>query len=52
MLNVNPHTVCQLIALGREFHAQEEVVIPEVPSMPSGDWAVQILARHADDATF
>jgi len=52
MLNVNPDTVCRLILLAREFHAQEDVTIPEAPSTPSGDWAVQMLASHADDASF
>lgn len=52
MLDVNPEIVCQLIQLAREFHAQEEVVIPEVNGNPSGDWARQTLASHADDLTF
>lgn len=52
MLNVSSDTVCRLIRLAQEFHAQEEVTFPEDPSNPSGDWAVQMLASHADDATF
>jgi len=51
MLNVNPDTVYRLIDLAREFHAQEQVTIPEEPGNPSGDWAAQILASHADDLT-
>lgn len=49
MLDVNPDTVCYLISKAREFHAKEEVVIPEVPDSPSDDWARQVLADHADD---
>jgi Protein of unknown function (DUF3775) len=51
ILNVNPETVRRLMALAREFHAQEDVVIPEEPANPSGDWGIQILAGHADDLT-
>jgi hypothetical protein len=49
MLNVSPETVCFLIARAREFQAKEEVVIPETPSSPSDDWALQVLADHIDD---
>lgn len=50
MLDVNPDTVCRLIELARIFHAQDEVVIPEEPDNPSGDWPTQILAGHADNS--
>ena len=52
MLDINPDTVCRLIQLAREFHAQVDVVIPETEGNPSGDWAAQTLANHADDMTF
>ena len=51
MLDVNPDIICRLIELAREFHAQEEVVIPEIKGNPSGDWAAQTLASHLDDMT-
>lgn len=51
MLDVNPDTVCRLIELAREFHAQEAVVIPDEPEGPGDDWSVQILAAHSGDAT-
>lgn len=51
MLDVNPDTVCRLMQLAREFHAQEEVVIPEVPGSPSDTWPGQMLAAHSDDST-
>lgn len=51
MLDINPDTVCQLIALAREFHAQEAVVIPFEPDSGGDDWHVQILAAHAGDPT-
>ena len=52
MLDLNPDTICFLIDKAHEFHAKEEVVIPEVPGSPTEDWALQVLADHADDATF
>jgi len=51
MLDINPDTVCRLIDLAREFHAQEGVVIPEAPDSPADDWALQVLADHAGDST-
>lgn len=52
MLNISSGIVCEIIAKAREFHAKEEVVIPEEPVSPSGDWAVQVLANHEDDLTY
>lgn len=52
MLNVSTLNICRLSELAREFQAQEEVSFPENPGNPSGDWAAQILASHADDSTF
>jgi hypothetical protein len=52
MLGINPATVCFLISKAKEFHAKEQVVIPEVPTSPTEDWGLQVLADHADDATF
>jgi hypothetical protein len=51
MLNVNPETICFIINKAREFHAKEEVVIPEEPNSPADNWAMQVLADHADDMT-
>lgn len=52
MLEMNPDIVCTIIERAREFHAKEEVVIPEEPGSPADDWALQVLADHADDMTF
>lgn len=52
MLNVNPQIICFLIDKAREFHAKEQVSIPETPMSPTEDWAMQVLADHLDDATF
>lgn len=49
MLSVHPDTICFIIAKAREFQAKEQVVIPETPSSPSDDWALQVLADHIDD---
>lgn len=51
MFNVNSETVCRLINLAQEFHAQEEVTFPDEPENASGDWAMQMLASHSDDST-
>ena len=51
MLELNPETVCFLMSKAREFHAKEEVVIPDEPFSPSEDWARQVLADHEDDLT-
>ncbi len=51
MLDINPDTVCRLIDLAREFHAQEGVVIPEAPDSPADDWALQVLADHSGNST-
>jgi hypothetical protein len=52
MLDVNPETVCYIIAKARGFHAKEQVVFPEQPGSPTDDWALQVLADHQDDASF
>lgn len=52
MLELNPETVCFLIGKAREFHAKEEVVIPDEHLSPSEDWARQVLAVHGGDPTF
>lgn len=49
MISVNPETISRLIDLSRAFHAKEAVVIPQEPNSPSDDWALQVLADHADD---
>lgn len=49
MLSIHPDTVCFIIAKAREFQAKEQVVIPDTPSSPSDDWALQVLADHIDD---
>lgn len=52
MLDLNPETVCFIIAKAREFHAKEDVVFPEEPGSPTDDWALQVLADHTDDFTY
>lgn len=52
MLDLNPETVCRIIDKAHEFHAKEQVVIPEEPANPSGDWARQVLADHVGDPTY
>ncbi len=52
MLGLNPQTVCFLIAKAREFHAKEEVVIPQEPLSPSDSSALEVLADHRDDPVY
>jgi len=52
MLEINPESVCFLISKAREFHAKEQVTIPDEPLSPTEDWARQALADHGDDLTF
>lgn len=52
MIDVNPDTVCFIIDKAREFHAKEQVSIPEAPTSPADDWAMQVLADHLDDFTY
>lgn len=51
MLNINPDIVRSIIERAREFHAKEEVVIPNVGD-DNADWGMQVLADHADDPSF
>ncbi|MGA7800670.1 MAG: DUF3775 domain-containing protein [Gammaproteobacteria bacterium] len=51
MLNVNPETVCFIVARAREFQAKDEVVIPDEAPDSNGDWALDILEDHRDDMT-
>lgn len=51
-LGVSPEKICNLIARARAFHAKEEVVIPEQPSSPTDNWALQVLADHKDDPSY
>ena len=52
MIDLNPDTVCFIIDRAREFHAKEQVSIPETPTSPSDDWARQVLADHLDDSSY
>ena len=49
---VNPDTICFLVSKAHEFHAKEEVVLPDTPFSPGDDWALQILADHQDDPVY
>lgn len=52
MLSINPDVVCAIIEKCQEFHAKEEVSIPHDNVWDGDDdWAMQILADHADDDT-
>ncbi len=51
MLDVDLDTVCFLVEKARIFHAQEAVVIPDMPDNPADDWGLQALAAHGEDPT-
>jgi hypothetical protein len=52
MLGISPDKVCFIIQKAREFHAKEDVVIPEEPLSPTDDWARQMLANHTGDPSY
>src|SRR3569623_2017488 len=52
MLEINPETVCLVIAKAKEFHAKEAVVIPDETLSLGEYWARQVLADHVEDLTF
>ncbi len=52
VIDINPETVCFLIEKAHEFHAQEQVTIPETSNSPADDWAMQALADHVHDPTY
>lgn len=52
MLDISVATVCTLIQMAREFHAKEEVSIPEEPLHAADDWALQVLANHLEDQVY
>ena len=52
MLHISLDFICFLMLKAREFQAKEPVVIPETPNSPSDNWALQILADHAEDLSF
>lgn len=54
MLSVNPDIIYSIIDLAREFHAKEEVVIPETRTADASDedWAYQVLADHQSDLNY
>jgi hypothetical protein len=52
MLDINPDIVCRIIRKAAQFHAKEEVVIPDGPAGAGDDGAMQVLADHRNDATF
>ncbi len=49
---VNPDTVCFLIMKAHEFHAKEDLMLPDTPFSLGDDWALQVLADHEDDPTY
>jgi hypothetical protein len=52
MLDLNPETVCFVIRKAHQFHAKEEVVLPEEPLGPGDSSTLQVLADHTGDETF
>ncbi len=52
MIEIDRDTLQAIMDRSREFHAKEQVSIPEVPMSPTDDWAMQVLADHSDDAVY
>jgi len=51
-LDLSTETVCRIIGKAHEFHAKEEVVLPDTPFAPGDTSPLQILADHQDDPTY
>ncbi|HSO81138.1 DUF3775 domain-containing protein [Thiocapsa sp.] len=49
MLHIPLESICGIIDMAREFQSKEEVVLPDNPSSPTEDWALQVLADHSED---
>lgn len=52
MLNIRLEDVCSIIQLAQQFHAKESVVFPDEGETSADDWAMQVLADHAQDPTY
>ncbi|SEP86990.1 Protein of unknown function [Ectothiorhodospira magna] len=52
MLQLNPRFVCGIVSHAREFHAQEDVMLPEEPDNQNDDWIDEALAEHADNPVY
>lgn len=51
-MDLNPEIVCFLIDLAKEFHAKEDLSLPESSSSLADDWATEVLADHEEDPTY
>lgn len=51
MLDLNPETVCWIIAKAHEFHVKEGAVITETTTGHGDDWGSQMLADQPSDLT-
>lgn len=49
MIHIPLDVLCYIVAKTREIQSKEEVVIPDTPTGPSEDWALQVLADHSGD---
>ncbi|MBS3747193.1 MAG: DUF3775 domain-containing protein [Wenzhouxiangellaceae bacterium] len=49
MLDVNPGTVCRLIDLAREFHAEQELDVADDAQALDDDWQARIIEPHTED---
>lgn len=52
MLEINPETVCYIIARAREFDAKEGAIIPDEGSNASDDREVAVLEDTPDDPVY
>lgn len=52
MMQLNPSFVCWFIEHAREFHAQEDVLLPEEPDEGDENWIDEALAEHGDNVLY
>ncbi|ANB01848.1 DUF3775 domain-containing protein [Ectothiorhodospira sp. BSL-9] len=52
MLQISPNLVCWFISHVREFHAQEDVMLPDEPDHQNETWIDEALEEHADNVVY
>lgn len=51
-LDINPETVSYIANMAREFHEQEQVLIPDQPLDAIDEWSVDSLNDHQEDPIY
>ncbi|SIT69692.1 Protein of unknown function [Ectothiorhodosinus mongolicus] len=52
MLQINPNLVCWFVRHARQFHAQEDVMLPDEPDPQNEGWVDEALQEHSDNVLY